>query len=224
MLSNHNSVAIESVSMNDFRTKGAAFGNGFEGKEDIEMTPNGVDDEELLDLDQAGWCDEEAMIDLNICGFLDDHFEEGGGGGTKLSFRKLSISADPEIYEIDCSKDAIAIENTSSCYKTDTSSAPAAVTLPVGSSRSISSRHKRPTILSLLSPAELEEELHQTNFFLTESMRRSELSRRQLNQQVSAGVALFEQESLLKEHAPTLTKSRDKITFYLKEVSSMTLG
>jgi hypothetical protein len=71
-----------------------------------------------------------------------------------------------------------------------------------------------------LSPAQLHEELQQTRFFLTESMQRSALSRWQLDQQVTTGVVLVQQPS----GESTLAISRDKITSYIKDVSSMTLG
>ena len=173
-------------------------------EEDFEITPNGVD-EELLDLgDETGWGD-NASLELIGCGFLD--FEEGEGP-TKLSFKRLSTASGDKVGDEFC-KCGRGIENCF-CMTATSDSSP----------RSSSRQKKRPTILSILSPAQLHEELQQTRFFLTESMQRSALSRWQLDQQVTTGVVLVQQPS----GESTLAISRDKITSYIKDVSSMTLG
>ena len=79
---------------------------------------------------------------------------------------------------------------------------------------------RRPNILSLLSPAELEEQLKQTTSRLTHSMKQSELSRRQLNQQESAFATFrFAQSS----SGSFLSLSRRHLVSYTGDITSMTL-
>ena len=78
-------------------------------------------------------------------------------------------------------------------------------------------------MLSLLSPAELEQQLEQTESRLAESMARSELSRRQVHSQQHV------HEESLAEHSHSaqtsvLSQSRDHLAAaYMRVISSMTI-
>ena len=68
------------------------------------------------------------------------------------------------------------------------------------------------SILSLLSAAELEQQLEQTKSRLTQSMERSELSRQQINSQASHSAV----------PASVLSQSRDRFASYMGGMTSMT--
>lgn len=165
--------------------------NGLNDDESFEKasncTPRGVD-ENFLD-----WCD-DASVELNGSGLLLEDFE-GVESISKLPLRKLPYSklGDPWFGDQDLNHASADLN----CSPRSTS------------------RHKRPTILSILSPAQLEEELEQTKHFLAESMKRSELSRRQLDRQGSTSIMLIPQ---------SFEDSLSTIRSYVKEVSSMALG
>ncbi len=175
-------------------------------------SPKGIEEEKSLDLDESDWCD-EASLELNGLGFLlEDFFDDDFG----KSADPCEITPNFQLEDSDVSSpNIVSSMEVDTEYCSTENSTPAAQDSPT--------RPRRPTstILSILSPAELEEELQQTSAYLTEAMRRSELSRRQLNFQGASGMMLVQQSS----GQPFLAISRDKLTSYIKDVvTSMTLG
>ena len=112
--------------------------------------------------------------------------------------RRLSISsASPEEF---CQQRRNSITDSRESYGSEVT--------PVSSTSS--ARHS--SVLSLLSAAELEQQLEQTKSRLTQSMERSELSRQQINSQASHSAV----------PASVLSQSRDRFASYMGGMTSMT--
>ena len=209
----------------------------FEGGTGTTVSKVAVTNEgEILDLDESSWrwCD-DGSFDLKKTGFLSAEFEDAfdsskialfANHSNTLHHNTVSSREGGEettsMYHLenDCVQTSHVTSEpcnlrTSSCQE-NSSMTPTSTT-----NQRASSRHKRPGILSILTPAELEEELQQTTFFLAESMRRSELSRMQLVRQGASRVMLV-QENPAEQSLFAISKH--KVTSYIKDVSSMALG
>ena len=143
-----------------------------------------------LDIDDFGMSFEDDLEFVDCVEGQGEHEHEQGR-------RRLSISsASPEEF-----------------YQQSTYYAPDSFDSEVTPDASVSSTSSaRNDILSLLSPAELEQQLEQTKSRLTQSMERSELSRQQINSQASHSAV----------PASVLSQSRDRFASYMGGITSIT--
>lgn len=179
--------------------------NDFNEK-DLSSNPHPQIEEKVELEDDVGWCD-DFLQEFDESEFMDEACNDRG----LESFQSLSLCQ---------SSGTAALKNEESGQVDETENLEDSYDLTATKSDRPSRCGRRPMFLSLLSPIELEQELHQTRKFLTQSMQRSEQSRRQLNEQVAL---LTTRQASCTSPSP-LSRSRDKINSYFKDVTSMTLG
>ena len=188
------------------------------------------DGDDYLDIDELGLSFED---DLEFIDCI-----EGEMPGRRLSLltlkRRLSISSNANPREVYKRRNSIInfapqpyYSDVREFYKRRKSIInfdPQPSNSDVTSTESLSSNSLCPSnMLSLLSPAELEQKLEQTKSRLAESMERSELSRQQIHSEHHVHESLDEHSH--SAQASVLSQSRDHLAAaYMRVISSMTLG